>query len=89
MEARESGQRAGDGDADVPAHERRAADAHAHVAANARLTVSAAEAALAPGEQFGVVVDATQPIVVERAMYWNGGGQFWGAGTNETAVRLR
>lgn len=59
------------------------------VAANGRLTVSAAEAGLASGERFGVVVDATQPVAVERAMYWNGGGQFWSAGTNETAVKLR
>jgi uncharacterized protein YkwD len=60
-----------------------------NVPAKGRLTVSAAEAALSSGEQFGVLIDATQPIAVERAMYWNGGGQFWGAGTNETAVRIR
>ena len=29
------------------------------------------------------------PIVVERAMYWNGGGEFWGGGTNETGFRIR
>jgi hypothetical protein len=46
---------------------------------------------LAPGERFGVLVESLDgvPIVVERAMYWNGGGQFWGGGTNETGVRLR
>jgi len=59
------------------------------VPANGRLTVSAAEAPLSSGERFGVLIDSTQPIAVERAMYWNGGGQFWGAGTNETGVRIR
>jgi len=59
------------------------------VPANGRLTVSAAEALLASGEKFGILIDASQPIAVERAMYWNGGAQFWGAGTNETAVRIR
>jgi hypothetical protein len=60
-----------------------------NVPANGRLTVSAGESALASGEKFGVLIDSTQPIAVERAMYWNGGGQFWGAGTNETGVRIR
>ena len=59
------------------------------VPANARVTRSAGEFGLASGERFGVLIDASQPIAVERAMYWNGGGQFWGGGTNETAVRLR
>jgi hypothetical protein len=61
------------------------------VPANARLTISAAEAdtGLTPGEKFGALVVATQPIVVERAMYWNALGQFWGGGTNETGIRLR
>jgi hypothetical protein len=61
------------------------------VPANGRLTTSAAQVALASGEQFGVVVESTNgvPIVVERALYWDALGQFWGAGTNETAVRIR
>ena len=59
------------------------------VPANGRLTVSAAEVPLAAGERFGVLIDSTQPVAVERALYWNGGGQFWGAGTNETGVRIR
>jgi len=60
------------------------------VHANARLTVSAAEAALA-NEQFGVLVTSTNgvPIVVEHTVYWHGGGEFWGGGGNETAVRIR
>ena len=46
---------------------------------------------LGSGEKFGVLVESTNlvPIVVERAMYWNGGGQFWGGGSNETAFKLR
>jgi hypothetical protein len=38
-----------------------------------------------------VLVESTNgvPIVVERAMYWNGGGEFFGAGTNETGTALR
>jgi hypothetical protein len=61
------------------------------VPANGRLTTSAAQVALVSGEQFGVVVESTNgvPIVVERALYWDALGQFWGAGTNETAVRIR
>ena len=59
------------------------------VPANGRLTVSAAEAGLPSGTQFGVVIGATQSIAVEPAMYWNGGAQFWRAGTNETGIRMR
>jgi hypothetical protein len=65
------------------------------VPANARLTRSAAEfvgaGQLNGWERFGVLVESVNsvPIVVERAMYWNGGGQFWGGGTNETAFKLR
>jgi hypothetical protein len=39
-------------------------------------------------ETFGVVIDATQPIAVERAMYNHVGNQLFGAGTNATATRL-
>lgn len=64
------------------------------VPANQRLTKSAQDFAglgLQSGEKFGVVVTSLNgaPIVVERAMYWNGGGEFWGAGTNETGFKLR
>jgi hypothetical protein len=53
--------------------------------------VTAAQFAINSGDKFGIVVESTNgtPIVVERAMYWNGGGQFWGGGTNETGIRLR
>ena len=59
------------------------------VPARARVTRAAHEFALEAGEQFGVLVESNRPIAVERAMYWNGGGEFWSAGTNETATRLR
>lgn len=61
------------------------------VPANSRATLNGREFGLGPGEQFGILVDSINgvPIVVERAMYWNGGGQFWGGGSNETGVRLR
>ncbi len=51
----------------------------------------AAFAQLQSGERFGVLVESVNgtPIVVERAMYWNGGGEFFGAGTNESATPLR
>jgi hypothetical protein len=46
---------------------------------------------LQSGERFGLHVESTNgvPIVVERAMYWNGGGELFGAGTNETGIPLR
>jgi hypothetical protein len=64
------------------------------VPANQRVTKSAQDfvgLGLQSGEKFGVIVTSVNgaPIVVERAMYWNGGGEFWGAGTNETGFKLR
>jgi hypothetical protein len=64
------------------------------VPANQRVTRSAQDfvgLGLQSGEKFGVIVTSLNdaPIVVERAMYWNGGGEFWGAGTNETGFKLR
>jgi hypothetical protein len=65
------------------------------VPANARVTRAANEfmgaGQLTGGERFGVLIESVNgvPIVVERAMYWDGGGEFWGGGTNETAVRIR
>lgn len=48
-------------------------------------------AQLQDGEMFGVLVESLNgvPIVIERAMYWDGGGEFFGAGTNETGIRVR
>ena len=56
-----------------------------------RATWSAAQFPIESSEEFGILVESTNgvPIVVERAMYWNGGGARWGGGTNETAVRVR
>lgn len=61
------------------------------VPANARATLNAGQFGLADAERFGAIVEVTNqvPVVVERAMYWNGGGRFWGGGTNESGVRLR
>lgn len=59
------------------------------VPANARVTVSAQEAGLQQGERFGVLATSTQPIAVERSMYWNSAGRFWGSGTNEVALKMR
>lgn len=39
-------------------------------------------------ETFGAIVSSTEPIAVERAVYWNANGQFWAAGTNASATRL-
>jgi hypothetical protein len=39
-------------------------------------------------ESFGARIDATTPIVVERAMYSSANGVLWNAGTNATATRL-
>lgn len=58
------------------------------VRAGSRLTVSAADVGLRPGEQFGVVIESTQPIAVERSMYWNYRGALWTSGTNESAAPL-
>jgi hypothetical protein len=42
----------------------------------------------AAGETFGAIITSTQPIVVERALYFDAGGVLWAAGTNATATRL-
>jgi hypothetical protein len=39
-------------------------------------------------ETFASIVDSTQPIAVERAMYGSPGGQIFGNGTNATGTRL-
>ena len=59
------------------------------VPANSRVTRAASELGLTDGEQFGAVINSNQQIAVEHAMYWNGGGQFWGGGSNETGFRIR
>jgi hypothetical protein len=39
---------------------------------------------------FGVLIESSGPIAVERAMYWRGiGGRFWEGGSNAPGVRLQ
>jgi hypothetical protein len=65
------------------------------VPANSRVTRSAGEfmgaGQLVSGDRFGVVVDSLNSVqlAVEHAIYWNGGGEFWGGGSNETGIRVR
>lgn len=51
----------------------------------------AAFAQLQDGEMFGISVESVNgtPIVIERALYWDGGGELFGAGTNETGIRVK
>jgi hypothetical protein len=58
------------------------------VPAGSRQTVSADSVGMGSGERFGVVVDSTQPIAVERSIYWNYQGALWTSGTNETGTPL-
>jgi hypothetical protein len=61
------------------------------VAAESRVTVSVGPDTLVPelnDEEFGAVIDSTQPIVVERAMYSDANGVVWAAGSNATGTRL-
>jgi hypothetical protein len=39
-------------------------------------------------EEFAAVIESSEPIAVERAMYLDVGGATWSAGTNATATRL-
>jgi len=58
------------------------------VPAGSRQTVAASSVGLGGGEKFGVVVDSSQPIAVERSLYWNYLGGLWTSGTNETGTPL-
>jgi hypothetical protein len=58
------------------------------VEAGSRVTVPASEAGFGAAEKFGAIINSTQPIAVERSIYWNEGG-VWGSGTNETGTRLQ
>jgi hypothetical protein len=48
-------------------------------------------AQLQDGERFGVMVESINgvPVVIERALYWDFGGEAFSAGTNETGIRIR
>ncbi len=39
-------------------------------------------------ERFGAVIESIEPIIVERALYWDALGVVWAAGSNATATRL-
>jgi hypothetical protein len=58
------------------------------IGAASRQTVAASDIGLGSGERFGVVVSSTQPIAIERSLYWNYRGQPWKAGTNETGTAI-
>jgi hypothetical protein len=58
------------------------------LAAGARQTVPAASVGLGSAERFGIIVSSTQPIAVERSIYWNYLGQIWSSGTNETGTPI-
>jgi hypothetical protein len=58
------------------------------VAAGTRLTVTSSEAGFESGERFGAIITSSQPIAVERSMYWQEGAPL-GSGTNETGTRLK
>jgi hypothetical protein len=64
------------------------------ISPQSRFNVSVAtEFPQAAGKRFGALVQSeglpATPIVVERAMYWDAGGQRWAAGTNALATKLR
>jgi hypothetical protein len=56
------------------------------VAANQRLTVYANEIPGMLNRSFGTTVNASAPILVERAMYFRGGAPFWRDGHASAAV---
>lgn len=62
------------------------------VGPNSRFNIALGDAAFFPtatGRRVGLLVESTGvPVVVERAMYSDAGGQAWAAGTNAVATRL-
>lgn len=60
-----------------------------YVAASSRVTIASFLLGLQNGERFGVRVQASSPIVVERSMYWDGPGQPFRGGTNELGILVR
>jgi hypothetical protein len=58
------------------------------VGAGSRQTVAASSVGIASGERFGVEITSSQPIAVERSIYWNYQGALWTSGTNETGTPL-
>ncbi|WP_239493041.1 BACON domain-containing carbohydrate-binding protein [Luteitalea sp. TBR-22] len=62
------------------------------VGANSRFNIALGDAGFFPsalGKRVGLLVESSAvPIVVERAMYSDAGGQQWAAGTNAVATKL-
>lgn len=58
------------------------------VPAGSRQTVDAGALGMGWGERFGAIVQSSQPIAVERSIYWNYQGGLWTSGTNETGTPL-
>jgi subtilisin family serine protease len=56
------------------------------VNAESRRTIFAGSDPELVGRSFGMVVEATEPIVAERAMYWSGGGTWWTGGHAASGV---
>jgi hypothetical protein len=56
------------------------------VKAESRRSIFAGEDPDLVGRSFAMVVDATAPIVAERAMYWSGGGIWWRGGHAASGV---
>jgi hypothetical protein len=62
-----------------------------HVAPARRFNVSVGPGTDVPeltNEHFGALITSSQPIAVERALYWDANGQIWAAGTNATGTPL-
>ncbi len=55
---------------------------------NVAITGPGSDAPELVDEEFGAVIESSQPIAVERALYADANGITWAAGTNATASRL-
>jgi hypothetical protein len=55
---------------------------------NVAVTGAGSDAPELADENFGAVIEATEPIAVERSLYANAGGLTWAAGTNAAATRM-
>ena len=63
-------------------------DASFKVEPGTRLNVAVGAVVPLHDENFGALITSSQPIVVERALYWDANGLTWAAGSNATATRL-
>ncbi len=79
-----------DGESHVPARERHsgAEDVQPGHSSRFNIAVGGAQVPEITNERFGVLIESTEPIAVERALYWDAGGITWAAGSNATATRL-